>query len=173
MMEIQAGVLAVRQVGKLNVEELPDGYRVIVPREFSWGIVVTFVLWAGVSLLLFGNTFAQRRANASFFLIFGAAATLMRLSMRNVFTVTGDEIKVLHKNFGLTWWENRYNVINGCELRWVAKHRKSPSALELACEGRKARFAYEITEAEATELLGLIKARFPHLESVWLRLNPS
>jgi hypothetical protein len=48
----------------------------------------------------------------------------------------------------------------------VAKRRKSPSALELSCEGKKARFAYEITEAEATELLGLINARFPHLKSV-------
>ena len=165
-MEIQAGVLAERKIGNLTLEELPDGYRVIAPRGFHWGIVITVGFWAGISLLFVGNTWAQRKENAAFFLIFGVAATLMRLSMRNVITVTGDEIKVLHKNFGLTWWQNSYNVSNGCALRRVAKQRKSPSALELDYQGKKARFAYEISEAEATELLRLINARFPHLKSV-------
>jgi hypothetical protein len=66
------------------------------PREFDWGIVITFGFLAGLSLLFFGDTWAQRKANVAFFLIFGTAAKLMRLSMRNVITVTGAEIEVLH-----------------------------------------------------------------------------
>jgi hypothetical protein len=166
VMEIQTGVLAVRKIGKLTVEELPDGYRVIAPREFNLGILIVLGCWVGLSLLFFGDTWAKRKANAAFYFVFGAAATLLRISMRNVITVKNAEIEVLHKNFGLVWWNNSYNVSNGCELRWMEGMRKSPSALELACEGKKAWFAYEITEAEAVELLRLINSRFPHLRIV-------
>lgn len=159
--------LAVRRVGGLTIEEFPASFTIYAPRRFIFSVLI-LALFGVLSLIssLPAQTNQQRRERqdgAVFYMSFAAIVVLFRLTMRNVITVSESGIAVSHRNFGLTWWKNHYQLDRNCNLTWIPARRKASSALELSCGKRKARFAFEITQEEATQVLELLTQRFTNL----------
>ena len=165
-MEPRTSATAAQTIGKLKVEEFPDGYRVTAPRRLGLSIIAAAVFFAMFFLLIPGQSSNQKRDAIVFYLSCGAVITLFYLTRKHVIIMSGDEIIVFHRNFGITWWKSAYRTGTGCEFRWVPARRKSPSSLELSCNGRKGRIAFDITKDEAAEVTKLIQQRFPNFKNV-------
>jgi hypothetical protein len=155
--------ISVRQIGRVRVEELPDGFRIVVPRKFLWQLflfaavfTLVFVVFPGDEPLGFWGAF-------TFYSGLAVLVTLWRLTERHVIRVTAAELVVRHENFGVCWLEKHYPILPSCSIRWAPARRKKPSELELSCSGTKARFGFDITQEEAESLLQLIRQRFAHV----------
>lgn len=158
--------LARQQIGRISLEELPSGFRIVVPRPFLWQLFV------GAGILTFFFAFLRGPKDTSmmsaliFYFAFATAVTLFRLTQRQVIRVSASEIEVRHENFGLCWWKSRYSTEPTCDIEWVRARGKRPRALELSCGESRSRLAFEITQEEAGELLPLIQRRFGHIIAV-------
>ena len=157
--------ISVRQIGRVRVEELPNGFNIVAPRKFLWQLYLIAVVFSLIFAVLPGKNSLGFWGALGFYGIFAVLVTLLRLTQRHVIRVTGEEIAVRHENFGLCWFEKRYSILPPCSIRWARARRKMPSALELSCGGRKARFGFDITQEEADSLLQLVEQRFPHVTS--------
>lgn len=153
--------ISVRQIGRVRAEELLDGYRIVTPREFPWKLFVI----AGIFSILF-SVLPNRIGFWGAFSFYGGFAllvTMFRLTQRHIIRITASDIEVRYQNFGLCWFEKDYLIEPACSICWARGGRRSPSALELSCRGRKARFAFDITREEADSLLHIIHQRFAHI----------
>jgi hypothetical protein len=155
--------ISVRQIGRVRVEELPDGFSIVVPRTFPWQLYPVAVVFSLIFAVLPANKSMGFWGALAFYGIFAVLVTLLRLTQHHVIRVTAGEIMVRHENFGLCWFKKQYSILPACSIRWAPARRKMPSALELSCGGRTARFGYDITQEEAGSLLQLVQQRFPHI----------
>jgi hypothetical protein len=155
--------IQVREIGRLRVEEFASGYRIVAPRKLLWEIFVIGLVFTGIVAILPRDNGPGPLRVLIFYGSFAIWANLFRLTQRHVVLLTASEIVVRHENFGICWWKSRYPVEPACELAWSKARRRRYSAVELSCGGRVARFAYDITQAEAAELLPLIHQKFGHM----------
>ena len=146
-------LLAAWNIGRLSVEELPSGFRVVAPRRFLWQLFVVAGIMTAVFSLIAGPKGTSARSAFIFYMSFATVVTLIRVKQRQRISVSASEILVRHENFGICWWKSRYSTEPTCEIDWGPGSRRQPSALELSCGKSRSRFGFEITQEEAAELL--------------------